>query len=59
MVYKPRYLRLGLHITMLALVTKFTRMEENERHLVQIFGEMPINFARNSGGEARLAAHLR
>jgi hypothetical protein len=43
-----------LYITMLATVVKITRMEENERHLVQIFGGMSINFVRNLRG--RLAS---
>jgi hypothetical protein len=56
MVYKPRYSGLGLDVTMLALVVKFTRMEN--------MSVTRINFSHRSTslviqGGARLAAHLR
>jgi hypothetical protein len=58
MVYKPRYLRSGLHVTMLVLVVKFTGMEEIERHFVQ-FPEEDLSTSLGIRGEPRLAAHPR
>ncbi len=35
MVYKSTYFKAKVHVIMIVLVVKFTRVEESERHLVQ------------------------